>query len=68
MGSHRPQVTIPEVPARYRACFQKLAHRPPPKGGWTLNQAAQLIADLSVSEVEKSRCGRDLINWANSLR
>lgn len=55
----------PYVPQRYQVCFQKLTGIPP--GGLTLAQAGDLLAKLRASEIEKQRCGRDLITWSNKV-
>lgn len=53
------------MPTRYAACFNEVVRLPAPKGGWTPDQAAQAVAKSSRLDARKTKCGQDLISWAN---
>jgi hypothetical protein len=61
-----PGVKIKEVPKRYHQCFTTRVPLPA-KGGFTLEQAYNLIGSYRVSEKNKNTCGKDLINYSNSV-
>lgn len=60
---------LPPVPADIKACFAaKGVPMPNPGVKMTRKQVAKLVADLKVSEIEKTSCGRRLIAWYESLQ
>lgn len=58
---------VPAVPQKYRDCFAAITKLPPPGDGYTLIQAATILSDMRVSEIEKQSCGKDLISWATRI-
>lgn len=53
------------MPARYAECFAEYVTMSPPKGGWTRAAAVKAVAEYVHQDTTKSKCGRDLIDWAN---
>ena len=58
-------VSLPHPPAYYKACFEKLT--PIPAGDLTRADVVRLVAQLRHSELAKSRCGKDLLNWYDTV-
>lgn len=54
------------MPARIRGCFSKLT--PIPVKDMSGDELVRLVADLRVSEVKMSRCGRDVVQWYDGVR
>jgi hypothetical protein len=48
------------------ACFHKLT--PIPEKDLNREKVIQLIAELRRSEVRKSQCGKDLLEWYDTVR
>jgi hypothetical protein len=59
-------VRLPLPPAHYLACFRALT--PIPVESLTRERVARLIADLRRSELAKSACGQDLLDWYGRVR
>jgi|SRR5581483_3750781 len=59
-------VKLPHAPAHYAACFSKLTAIP--IGSLTREKVIELVARLRQSELAKSRCGKDLRDWYDTVR
>lgn len=65
----RPYVTgpaLPPVPDRYRTCFAGVVDLPP--GAWSAAVTADVIARVRVSELEKTDCGQDFLEWYGDVQ
>jgi hypothetical protein len=56
---------IPQVPARYRLCFDRVALQAPGPEGWSYIQVVTNMALLAESEAKMATCGKDAVDWAN---
>lgn len=65
-GAIPPGVMLPRAPSHYLACFKQLT--PIPVESLTPARVAQLAADLRRSELAKSACGQDLLDWYGRVR
>jgi hypothetical protein len=57
---------LPPVPDDLNTCFDYLVPAPN-EGPLTKAQIVDLIGQLKASELEKSHCGKRLLNWYNLL-
>lgn len=57
---------LPPVPARLNGCFKNLT--PIPVKNMSGKELTLLLSIVRQSEVRKSKCGRDLINWYEGVR
>jgi hypothetical protein len=57
---------LPVAPDRYRLCFAGVTDLPP--GAWSAAVTADVVGRLRVSELEKTDCGRDFLEWYDELR
>lgn len=60
-GAIPPGVKLPHAPTHYLACFKQLT--PIPVESLTRDKVVRLVAELRKSELAKSRCGKDLLDW-----
>jgi hypothetical protein len=58
--------SLPPLPTRISACFKTLT--PIPVKDLNSSEVAKLVSKLRQSEVQKSRCGRDVAEWYNGVR
>lgn len=58
---------LPPVPTHIRACFSGVTSLPA-GDGWTSEVVAEVIAELRVSELAKTDCGRQLLAFYDELR
>lgn len=60
-------VSLAPVPGDIVACFNKLVPAPKP-GPMSKKEVVSLIGKLKGSELEKSLCGKRLIQWYETQR
>jgi hypothetical protein len=65
-GAVPPGVVLPHAPAHYAGCFKQLTTIP--ISSLTREKVVLLVAELRKSELAKSRCGRDLLDWYGRVR
>ena len=58
-------VKLPHTSQYYVACFNKLT--PIPVGNLDRATVVRLIAELRVSELRLSQCGKDMIAWYDTV-
>jgi hypothetical protein len=58
-----PTTTLAPVPSDMDACFSRFVPKPPKGQPSTKQQAYNLIGALKRSELEKSQCGKRLIQF-----
>ncbi len=56
------EVKLAPVPGDIKACFNRLVPKPKP-GPMSRKDVVGLIGKLKKSELEKSLCGKRLIDW-----
>jgi hypothetical protein len=59
-------VQLPKAPEHYAACFDKLTDIPREK--LTRSLVVKLIGELRQSELRKTQCGKDLLDWYDRVR
>lgn len=59
-------VVLPYAPSHYVTCFSKLSTIP--IGSLTRDKVVLLVAELRKSELAKSQCGKDLLDWYARVR
>jgi hypothetical protein len=57
---------LPPIPARLNKCFKNLT--PIPVQNMSGKELTLLLSMVRQSEVRKSKCGRDLIQWYETVR
>ena len=69
-GPEVPSVTysepLPPVPDRYRTCFAGVTDLP--AGSWSAAVTADVAGRVRASELEKTACGRDFLEWYEDVR
>jgi hypothetical protein len=60
------QASLPPVPDRYRLCFAGTTVLPP--GAWSAAVTADVAAALRGSELTKTTCGRDFLQWYEDVK
>ena len=61
-----PGVKLPFAPSHYVTCFKSMTTIP--VESLTRDKIVRLVADLRKSELAKSRCGSDLLDWYARVR
>lgn len=61
-----PGVNLPHAPSHYLTCFKSMTTIP--VESLTRDKVVRLVADLRKSELAKSRCGQDLLDWYARVR
>lgn len=59
-------VQLPKAPDYYAACFDKLTDIP--RSSLTRPMVVKLIGQLRQSELRKTQCGKDLLDWYERVR
>lgn len=59
------QEPLPAVPTHLRTCFQQVTGLP--AGAWTSAQTAEVIGKLRKSELDKTDCGRQLLQFYDEV-
>lgn len=62
-----PRVSLAPVPGDIKVCFDKLVPKPK-EGPMSRKDVVGLIGKLKKSELEKSLCGKRLIEWYETQR
>ncbi|ODA67693.1 hypothetical protein A7A08_01728 [Methyloligella halotolerans] len=65
-GAPDVSVQLPKAPDYYAACFEKLTDIP--RDRLTRPMAVRLIGQIRQSELRKTRCGKDLLDWYARVR
>ena len=65
-GAFPPGVKLPFAPSHYVTCFKSMTTIP--VESLTRDKVVRLVADLRKSELAKSRCGTDLLDWYDRVR
>jgi len=65
-GAFPPGVKLPHAPSHYLTCFKSMTTIP--VESLTRDKVVRLVADLRKSELAKSRCGQDLLDWYDRVR
>lgn len=58
---------LPPVPTHLRVCFEGVSALPA-ADQWTSEAVAEVIATLRTSELVRTRCGRQLLDFYDQLR
>ena len=56
---------LPAVPSHLRVCFQTVTGLP--AGDWTVAQTAEVVGKLRKSELDKTDCGRQLLQFYDEV-